>query len=142
MKNFILILIGLLLIIQCQKDDTNPTSDLTQPKQQFSKAELEKRALEIYNSQEYRDLMKNDFKIVKSRRIPGFPGRLGKMADEKLYEKRHLYFDIMEEKYPDFFTGLIDSILSEMIDSGKLEMIPLDGFEGTIFKYVPVKKNK
>ena len=135
-KNVILFLFAISLFVGCQKDDTNADVESEQLKKELSRAELEKRVVEMYNSQECRDFEINNIKIFEARK------RLGKRADEKLYEKRYRYLYKMIEKYPSIFTDSTTSVLSEMLESGRLEMKEIEGYNGDLYKYILVPEKK
>ena len=100
-KNFFLFTLITLLVVQCQKDDSNTdiANGSKKPKKILSRDKLKKRAVALFNSQEYRDFTKRDLS----------------------FDSLNYYLEKLNEKYPDH-NDVLYPLFDEMEESGEVEL--------------------
>ena len=124
-----------LLSVQCQKDDRNTDVESEQLKKELSRAELEKRVMEIYNSQEYKDF-RNYYYVDLLEDY-----QEGDQLSEEENKKSRYYENKLIEKFPDYFSNKdIISLAFEMQESGRMEI--MEDSTGRVYEYrlISVKK--
>ena len=126
-KNFFLFTLIALLVVQCQKDDASVSVESEQLKKELSRDQLEEKALELANSQEFQDL-------IKYGEGSGY---------EDHPDKLDYYGRKFREKYSDRdMTLLLLKTSSEIMESGRLEITALDDSSGKLYKYSLLSKKK
>ena len=111
-KNFFLFTLIALLVVQCQKDDSNTdiANGSEETEKTLSRDKLKKRAVALYNSREYR----------------AFSEYEGRSFDSLDY-----YIEKIDEKYPDP-DNVFYPLFEEMEKSGEVELTAVYDSEGNV----------